>query len=90
MIAALGGGDHAVAGRSGIVQGFGYAVAAVGPVSLGALHEATGAWTLPLLIVLAALAVFGVAGLSVALPLRRRIREQTRRPSLPVGSPDAR
>jgi CP family cyanate transporter-like MFS transporter len=31
-----------------MAQGFGYGVAALGPVVMGALHEASGGWTLPL------------------------------------------
>ncbi|HJB64081.1 MAG TPA: MFS transporter [Candidatus Microbacterium pullistercoris] len=47
---------------SGFVQGIGYAIACVGPIGLGLLHEATGSWTIPLL-VLAATTVPGlVAG----------------------------
>ena len=44
---------------SGFVQGVGYGLAAVGPVGLGLLREATGSWTTPL-VVLAATAVPGV------------------------------
>ena len=44
---------------SGFVQGIGYGLAAVGPVGLGLLCEATGSWTTPL-VVLAATAVPGV------------------------------
>jgi CP family cyanate transporter-like MFS transporter len=44
---------------SGFVQGIGYGLAAVGPVGLGLLREATGSWTTPL-VVLAATAVPGV------------------------------
>jgi CP family cyanate transporter-like MFS transporter len=33
---------------SSMAQGFGYGVAALGPVVMGALHEASGGWTLPL------------------------------------------
>ncbi|MEN2738464.1 MFS transporter [Microbacterium sp. X-17] len=72
LITALGGGVHAIAGRSGFVQGAGYALAATGPVALGALHEVTGAWAVPLVVVFAAGAMFGIAGILVALPLRRR------------------
>lgn len=72
MITALGGGDHAVAGRSGIVQGIGYALAAAGPVALGAVHDATGAWVLPLVVVLVAVVLFGVTGAIAAASVRRR------------------
>jgi CP family cyanate transporter-like MFS transporter len=33
---------------SSMAQGFGYGIAALGPVVMGALHEASGGWTLPL------------------------------------------
>ncbi len=44
---------------SGFVQGLGYGIACVGPVGLGLLREATGSWSVPL-VVLAATAVPGV------------------------------
>ena len=44
---------------SGFVQGIGYGLACFGPISLGLLREATGAWTIPLL-TLAATVVPGV------------------------------
>ena len=47
---------------SALVQGGGYAVAASGPTVLGAVHAATGGWTAPLLVVLGAIALLGVAG----------------------------
>jgi MFS transporter, CP family, cyanate transporter len=34
---------------SGMAQSVGYGIAAVGPVAFGALHDASGGWTLPLL-----------------------------------------
>lgn len=71
MIAALGGGQDSIAGRSGVVQGIGYAVAATGPTVVGALHELTGAWTAPLLAVLVAVLLFGLAGGQVARHMRR-------------------
>jgi CP family cyanate transporter-like MFS transporter len=37
---------------SSMSQSFGYAMAAVGPVVMGALHEATGSWTPPLVFLL--------------------------------------
>lgn len=44
---------------SGFVQGVGYSLACLGPVGLGLLREATGSWTVPL-IVLAATIIPGV------------------------------
>lgn len=46
---------------SGFVQGIGYGLACFGPIGLGLLREATGSWSVPLL-VLAATAVPGVVG----------------------------
>ncbi|WP_308492056.1 MFS transporter [Microbacterium terrisoli] len=70
MINAFGDDEHTTAGRSGVVQGFGYAVAATGPLVLGALHEATGAWTVPLLVELVAVLLFLGPGVAVARHLR--------------------
>ncbi|MFD0383331.1 CynX/NimT family MFS transporter [Streptomyces stramineus] len=53
---------HTAARLSGMAQTWGYLLAAVGPFALGAVHEATGGWTLPivlLLVVCAGLAVLG-------------------------------
>ncbi len=72
MINALGGDEHTIAGRSGFVQGVGYGVASIGPITLGALHESTGTWTLPLVIVVAAVVLFLSAGSLTASSLRRR------------------
>ncbi|WES63338.1 MFS transporter [Microbacter sp. GSS18] len=73
MISAFGGDAHTAATRSGIVQGVGYAVAAAGPILLGAMHEATGAWTIPLLAILAAVVLFLVCGALTAQVLRRTV-----------------
>jgi CP family cyanate transporter-like MFS transporter len=47
---------------SAMVQGGGYTVAATGPLVLGWLHDASGGWTVPLLVILGAVAVMAVAG----------------------------
>ncbi|WP_299954679.1 CynX/NimT family MFS transporter [uncultured Modestobacter sp.] len=51
---------------SAMVQGGGYVVAATGPLVIGAVHEATGGWTLPLLVILGAVVVMAVAGTASA------------------------
>jgi MFS transporter, CP family, cyanate transporter len=51
---------------SALVQGGGYVVAAAGPMVVGAVHEATGGWTAPLLVVLGAIVLLGVAGTASA------------------------
>ncbi|WP_400993573.1 CynX/NimT family MFS transporter [Agromyces sp. GXQ0307] len=51
---------------SGFVQSVGYVVVALGPVAVGLLHEATGAWTAPMLLLLATSVPALVAGMVVA------------------------
>jgi MFS transporter, CP family, cyanate transporter len=71
MLNALGGDERAVAGRSGTVQAVGYAVGATGPIVLGALHEASGSWAGPLVVLLAAVLVLLGAGWASARQLPR-------------------
>ncbi|MGY1750224.1 MFS transporter [Modestobacter sp. SYSU DS0511] len=47
---------------SAMVQGCGYVVAATGPLVIGSVHDATGGWTAPLLVILGAVIVMTVAG----------------------------
>ena len=47
---------------SGMVQGFGYLLAGVGPFLFGLLHDVTGGWTAPWVLVLVVYAVQMVAG----------------------------
>jgi CP family cyanate transporter-like MFS transporter len=51
---------------SGMAQTVGYLIAALGPLTVGALHGATGGWTAGLLELLAVAAVILVAGWSAA------------------------
>jgi CP family cyanate transporter-like MFS transporter len=51
---------------SAMVQGGGYAVAATGPLVIGAVHDASGGWTAPLLVILGAVTVMAVAGTASA------------------------
>lgn len=53
---------------STLAQGVGYLLAAGGPVAIGAMHDATGAWTLPLGSLLALLVVQTTAGLVAGRP----------------------
>ena len=55
--------DHdASAALSGMSQSVGYVIAALGPVTFGALHSLTGSWTASLALVLAVLAALTVVG----------------------------
>ncbi|SDE62380.1 MFS transporter, CP family, cyanate transporter [Paenibacillus sp. UNCCL117] len=54
---------HTAAELSGMSQAVGYLLAAIGPALLGYLHDATGSWTVPLIIMLAdslLVLVFGI------------------------------
>ena len=51
---------------SGMAQTVGYLVAALGPLTVGVLHSATGGWTAPMIELLAMVAVLLVAGWAVA------------------------
>ncbi|NUS36945.1 MAG: MFS transporter [Pseudarthrobacter sp.] len=66
------------ASLSGMAQSVGYGMAAVGPVAFGALHDATGDWSLPLLATAGAMAVLAVMGLLAGRD--RVIRESGGRP----------
>ncbi|MGD8168610.1 CynX/NimT family MFS transporter [Herbiconiux sp. P16] len=52
---------------SAMIQGVGYALGATAPTLVGAVHDATGSWTLPIGVVLIATLVFSGAGLAGAL-----------------------
>ncbi|SCL16868.1 MFS transporter, CP family, cyanate transporter [Micromonospora rhizosphaerae] len=53
---------------SAFTQSVGYLIAALGPLLVGILYEATGGWRLPLGFLLAALAVQTTAGMVIARP----------------------
>lgn len=51
---------------SAVVQTIGYSAAALGPFALGAIHVSSGGWTVPLLVVVGALSIMTVSGLTAA------------------------
>lgn len=53
---------------SGFVQSAGYLVVATGPLAVGLLHEASGAWSAPLVLLLLSAIPAAVAGVVVARP----------------------
>ncbi|MBN9097491.1 MAG: MFS transporter [Pseudonocardia sp.] len=57
---------------SALVQGGGYLVAAAGPTVVGAVHDATGSWTGPLLVVIAAVAALTIGATVAATGGRSR------------------
>jgi CP family cyanate transporter-like MFS transporter len=60
--------SEGVAVLSAFTQSAGYLVAAAGPVAFGALHDLTGSWTVPLVVLAVAAAGMSVVGLRVARP----------------------
>ncbi|GGD65631.1 MFS transporter [Microbacterium murale] len=61
--------DHSTSSAlSGMSQSVGYAIAAIGPVLFGAIHAATGSWTLPLVVLLVTMTLQAVFGVYAARP----------------------
>ncbi len=59
--------DQAAAGKmSAVVQGAGYSVGALAPTLLGYAHGASGAWTVPLLLILGSVTTF-IVGTALSL-----------------------
>ncbi|MEW2546319.1 MFS transporter [Streptomyces sp. NPDC047002] len=56
------GGPGQAAALAGMAQSIGYLVAAAGPLLLGALHDATGGWTVPLVLLAAVGLAMAAAG----------------------------
>ena len=73
--------DRESARLSAFVQGIGYVVAATGPAVLGLTHDATNAWTVPVLIVLGTTASFSVLGVWAGVTQTRQARARPRRAS---------
>ncbi|MDQ1105373.1 CP family cyanate transporter-like MFS transporter [Nocardioides zeae] len=71
IVARRARSDRESAGMSTLVQSVGYAFAAVGPTLLGAVHDATGSWTAPLLVVLGTTALFLVSTVTASVSARR-------------------
>jgi CP family cyanate transporter-like MFS transporter len=76
LIVLRSGAAHVTASLSTHVQSIGYLLAASGPFAIGALHDATGSWTVPVAVLLAVLAPQLWAALAAA-----RDRPVTGRPS---------
>ncbi|HKG38892.1 MAG TPA: MFS transporter [Conexibacter sp.] len=72
---------HAVA-LSGMAQSIGYTLAALGPIAVGALHDATSGWTIPLVVLI------GVAAVDLALGLRAGRARFVRGRDVAIGEPE--
>ncbi|WP_214365330.1 CynX/NimT family MFS transporter [Pseudonocardia sp. H11422] len=73
-------GAHA-AQLSGMAQSVGYVLAAAGPFAVGALHDLTGSWTIPLVVLALLLAPQGLVGAAAG-----RDRLVGRSTALPAGA----
>jgi MFS transporter, CP family, cyanate transporter len=62
MIVLRSGSVGATAGLSTLVQAFGYLIAAIGPVTAGAIHDLTGSWTPAVAVLLVALVPQALVG----------------------------
>ncbi|QWC85878.1 MFS transporter [Nocardioidaceae bacterium] len=60
--------SEGTAALSGFTQSAGYAMAALGPFAVGAMRDASGGWTLPLLVMTVLLVPQLIIGLTVAKP----------------------
>jgi len=66
LVVLRSGGAGVASQLSGMSQMVGYFIAACGPVGVGALHQLTGGWTLPLVLLLVCCGLALVAGLGAA------------------------
>jgi MFS transporter, CP family, cyanate transporter len=64
LIVLRGGTVSTTASLSTLVQTVGYLIAAVAPLGIGAIHDLTGSWTPPLIVLLALLLPQAFAGLT--------------------------
>ena len=71
------------AALSGFTQSAGYLLAAVGPFTVGLLHDASGGWTLPLWFLISLSVPQVVAGLYAARPAYVEDQLRSRAPSAP-------
>ncbi|WP_374945359.1 CynX/NimT family MFS transporter [Agreia sp.] len=72
IIVRMSRSDDQARGMSAFVQGGGYLLAATGPSVVGAVHEATGGWSAPLIVVTASVLVLLVTGVTAAARVESR------------------
>ena len=81
LIALRARTSEGTAALSGFTQSVGYLIAAVGPLGIGVLYDATGGWTLPLSVLCVIVLAQIAAGLMVARPSYIEDHLPERRPS---------
>ena len=67
---------------SGAMQGIGYGIACIGPLGIGLLYTASGAWTVPFVVLYVSLAVLLVSGFVACRPstLEDQVHDQSQAP----------
>ncbi|HEX5858494.1 MAG TPA: MFS transporter [Microbacterium sp.] len=71
LLVGVARSDAEAAGMSALVQGAGYGIGALGAPLLGAVHESTGGWSVPLMIMVAVAGAYAVLLLSAFTAARR-------------------
>ena len=79
LIVLRGGTVSGTAGLSTLVQTVGYLLAALAPLGIGALHDLSGSWTLPLIVLLGLSVPQGLLG--IAAGADRKVSPAARRPA---------
>jgi CP family cyanate transporter-like MFS transporter len=59
---------HVTGGLSGLTQSVGYIFSGLGPLLVGVLHEVTGGWSVPLLMIAGSSVLLLLGGLAIARP----------------------
>ena len=80
LVVSLSQGSGRGGRVSATAQGIGYAIAATAPAVLGALHDATGSWDLPLVAVAASVVIAAAFGLVTVATAPRRAPDPSRAP----------
>ena len=68
LITARTRDPHVTGGLSGLTQSVGYIFSGLGPLLVGILHEVTGGWSLPLLMIAGSAVFLLLGGLAIARP----------------------
>jgi MFS transporter, CP family, cyanate transporter len=68
LITARTRDPHVTGGLSGLTQSVGYIFSGLGPLLVGILHQATGGWAVPLLMVAGSSVLLLLGGLTIAKP----------------------
>ncbi len=68
LITARTRDPHVTGGLSGLTQSVGYIFSGVGPLAVGIIHELTGGWAVPLLLIAGSAVLLLLGGLTIARP----------------------